>query len=295
MQPLVFIPPSESKAPGGEASFLSGHGKWGRDLSTRRERVLAALEKAMKGKVADREEILRVKGDALADVTAKNLAVRGASLTMPAAERFSGVLFEHLAWGTLPESAKRSLQDHVVVVDGLYGLLALSDEIPDYKLPMEAELPDVGKLADFWRDPFELTLRPLVGRREFWDLLPDSHRRAVPKTMPFALTVDVVELADGEPRKSRDSDKAVKGALLRHLALRGFTRANLESFASDGFALDRERSRPDAYVFSKVVEAPAKPARKAAPKAKDPRPAPKGKPAKAPAKKTAKKAARKKA
>lgn len=267
MQPIVFIPPSESKAPGGEASFLSGHGKY-RELATRRERVLAALEKAMKGKVADREDLLRAKDDALAEATAKNLAVRGAQLTLPAMERFDGVLYKNLGWSTLPESAKRSLQEHVVILDGLYGLIAPADEIPDYKLPMDAVLPDVGKLTDFWRDPLELVMKPLAAKRPVWDLLTEVPRRALPKSVEIALSVEAVEVTDGVAKSVHVSNKAFKGALLRHLAVNGFRREVVEAFAYDGFALDRERSAGPVLVFSKAVAAPPRPAKPPAPKAR---------------------------
>lgn len=260
MQPIVFIPPSESKAPGGEASFLSGHGKY-REFATRRERVLAALERAMKGKVADREELLRVKDDALAEATAKNLAVRGAQATLPAMERFDGVLYKSLGWSTLPESAKRSLQEHVVILDGLYGLIAPADEIPDYKLPMDAVLPEVGKLTEFWRDPLELVMKPLAARRPVWDLLTEVPRRALPKSVEVALSVEAVEVTDGVAKSVHVSNKAFKGALLRHLALNGFRRDVVEAFTHDGFALDRERSAGPVLIFSKVVAAPPKPAK----------------------------------
>lgn len=298
--PLVFVPASTNKAPGGESSLLHGHGRF-RELASWRERVLASLERAMRGTVAVREAVLKLKGDALATATEHNLGVRAATLTMPAVERYRGVVYENLDWATLPEPARRRVQDHVVVVDPLYGLLAPADEIPDYTLAIDATLPDLGKLSDFWRDPLALTLGPLRGRRAVWDMLPETHRRALPKELRVDLSIEFLEVVDGEPRKAGEAAKGPKGKLLRHLSVQGFTREALEAFASDGFTFDRDRSSATEVVFSKPVARPPPPPPKAAkaakrakaaaaPKAKAKKAAAKRKPAKKPTRKPAKKA-----
>lgn len=276
------MPASTTKAAGGESSFLHGHGRF-RELASWRERVLASLERAMRGTVAAREAVLKLKGDDLAEATQKDLGIRSAGLTMPAVERYRGVVYQHLDWSTLPESARRRLQDHIVIVDGLYGLVAPADEIPDYRLGIDATLPDLGKLSDFWREALAPALGPLRARRAIWDLLPDSHRKALPKDLGVDLRIEFLDVVDGEPQKAGALAKPATGKLLRHLAMDGFTRDVLETFGADGYTLDRERSGPTEVVYSKPVLRPPPPPTKAKAVAKKagPKPAPASKPAKA--------------
>ena len=51
---------------------------------------------------------------------------------MPAMERYTGVLYQELAWSTLPAAARRRGETQVRTVSGLWGLVAPSDPIPPY-------------------------------------------------------------------------------------------------------------------------------------------------------------------
>ena len=70
------------------------------DLDTERARTATALRRAMRANQASRSKLLGVKGDALAAATAANRALADAP-TMPAIERYSGVLYGALDVGSL--------------------------------------------------------------------------------------------------------------------------------------------------------------------------------------------------
>lgn len=90
--PLVLLPPSEGKAPGGHGPPWAP-GSMAIDLDADRERVLRALATSMRSSEAERDRLLGVKGEALAGATAANRDVREAS-TMPVIERYTGVLYD---------------------------------------------------------------------------------------------------------------------------------------------------------------------------------------------------------
>src|SRR4249920_2338944 len=134
--PLILLPPSEGKAGGGDGSPWTP-GTLSIDLDTQRKTAIRALAAAMKGNEAARARLLDVKGKALAAATAANRGVAKAP-TMPAIERYTGVLYDALDHRSLSAAQRRRLDASVVIFSGLWGAVMPADPIPDYKLKMGA-------------------------------------------------------------------------------------------------------------------------------------------------------------
>ncbi|MFI7130530.1 YaaA family protein [Nonomuraea sp. NPDC050153] len=142
---LILLPPSEGKAPEGsgppvgELSFPA--------LDKARKRVLNALVRASK-----RRDALDVLGltPGLAGELAKNTALKTAP-TLPAADLYTGVLYDNLGLGTLDDEARRRAEESVLIFSGLWGVVRITDLIPPYRLSMGVNLPSLGGLAAFWR------------------------------------------------------------------------------------------------------------------------------------------------
>lgn len=154
---LILLPPSEGKAPEGGGPPLG-------DLSfpaldRPRKRVRTALAKASR-----RRDALEVLGlsPGLAGELAKNLVLQTAA-TLPAAELYTGVLYDNLGLGTLDGEARRRAEESVLVFSGLWGVLRITDHVPPYRLSMGVSLPPLGGLAAFWRPLVTKQLDPLPG------------------------------------------------------------------------------------------------------------------------------------
>lgn len=142
---LILLPPSEGKAPEGSGPPLG-------DLSfpaldRARKRVMTALIRASK-----RRDALEVLGltPGLAGETAKNAALKTAP-ALPAADLYTGVLYDNLGLNTLDEAARARAEESVLIFSGLWGVLRITDRIPPYRLSMGVNLPPLGGLASFWR------------------------------------------------------------------------------------------------------------------------------------------------
>lgn len=73
------------------------------------------------------------------------------SPTMPAIDRYTGVLFDALDAPTLDDDARSYAADHVVVHSALFGLLGATDPIPAYRLSHDSRPPAI-RLKALWRD-----------------------------------------------------------------------------------------------------------------------------------------------
>ncbi len=209
---MLLLPPSEGKAGGGSsrrAGWAPDGGSFGRMLGDRRAAVVDALAASGGGD----ERLLGVRGEHLLRAQSSNSSLIGAA-TLPAWQRYTGVVWDHLDPGTLsPDARKRT-----VVVSGLLGLVRGDDPVPDYRLKMSANLRPLGKLSTWWRDDLSAELRRLARRRFVVDLLPQEHRAALDHDGLDGISVTLVDRT-GKP--GGHFAKAAKGELARAILLDG--------------------------------------------------------------------------
>jgi cytoplasmic iron level regulating protein YaaA (DUF328/UPF0246 family) len=189
-------------------------------LDADRMAVARALKRAMSANAAARGKLLGVKGEALAAATATNRALLTAP-TMPAIERYTGVLYDALDHSSLTATARRRAPKQVVIFSALWGLVMPDDPVPDYKLKIGASLPPLGRVATWWRPRLTAALDPLVDGRVVWDLLPNDHASAwAPEPGTPARRISVKFLDEGPTGRLvavAHWNKLLKGAVVRHV------------------------------------------------------------------------------
>ena len=232
----MLLPPSEGKAPGGDGPPWDAAATRFPDLADARREVLAALGAAMEADEATRGALLGVKGQSLARATEANRTAATAP-TRPAIERYTGVLYDALDTASLTATVRRRLDRQVLILSGLWGVVAPDDPVPDYKLKMGARLDGLGRLAAWWSPRLAPVLGEVAGGRVVWDLLPNEHAAAVAPLVSARRVVTVRFLDDvergGERRLVTVShwNKLLKGALVRHVLTEQLDDpAGLESF-----------------------------------------------------------------
>ncbi len=222
---VVLLPPSEGKASGGAGGgWTTDSGRFGAALAVPRTRVANALRRARGGTAKQ----LGATGDLLRSAKVANLAVVGAP-TMPAHERFTGVVWDHLGPRTLTAAALQRAEAGVLVVSALTGLTAWDDPVPDFRLKLSASVPPVRNLATFWRPTLSATLNDQLAGHIVVDLLPNEHRAAwVPEPERYELVRPLLLTHGGRP--AGHGGKAAKGLLARALLTSGDVIATLATF-----------------------------------------------------------------
>lgn len=226
--PIVLLPPSEGKSAGGNGPVWT-EGSFRVDLGRDRTTVAKALRSAMRQNVSARQKLLGVSGTALAQSTADDRAIFDAP-TLPASQRYTGVLYTELDAQSLDQADRDRLDQMVLTVSGLWGLVAPTDPIPPYRLKMSASLGRPGKLSTWWRPRLATVLggdgpvADQVRSAGVWNLLPQEHDAAI--ALPSdarSITVQFVdEVRDGAGEVSLRAvshwNKLLKGALVRWLS-----------------------------------------------------------------------------
>ncbi|MBM6403654.1 peroxide stress protein YaaA [Phycicoccus sp. CSK15P-2] len=157
---LVLLPPSESKW-----NRRRGHpadpATWSfPTLAPLRARVAAALAEV--SATPDAAAVLGVSEGVL-DEVGRNVELATLPAT-PAAQVYTGVLYDALDLPGLDASARRRANRWLVVVSALHGAVRPTDRITAYRLAMGVTLPGVGPLATAWREALDAPLTEAAGR-----------------------------------------------------------------------------------------------------------------------------------
>lgn len=212
---LVLLPPSEGKAAGGDGPPLDlTELSWPQLTPVRRSLVATVQRLARRSKRALREALdLTPRQDA--ELTAD--AVLTSSPTLPALERYTGVLYDALGYQTLSAAARTRADTSLAVASALFGLVRPADPIPAYRLSGGTALPGTGRLAPLWRPVLEPVLASEAG------LVVDlrSGAYAALARAPHAVQVRVLRETGGRRTVVSHDSKHTKGRLARALCEAG--------------------------------------------------------------------------
>jgi len=213
---LILLPPSETKRVGGEDGtkldytrlrFPELHGP-------RRAMVRAVQDLARDADAA--VAALRLGPTQHAEVEHNRAVTRSA--TMPAVDRYTGVLFDAIHAATLPPSARAYLAEHVVIHSAILGPVGALDPIPAYRLSHDSRIPGL-RLKQHWAAASTAVLASHAG------LILDARSEAyaalgpVPSGPRSVFLRVVTDANDGKRRALNHFNKHAKGALVRELSL----------------------------------------------------------------------------
>lgn len=213
---LILLPPSETKSEGGSRSFPEPR-RWP-ELEPIRQSVAADLRELAHGDPEAAARALKVSAKLAEVELARNRELDDAPLR-PAAERYTGVLFDALDAGGLDPAARAWLDGHVAVHSALHGLVGAGDPIAAYRCSHDSRLPGA-TLKRRWRAAIERALDGHEG--PVLDLRSKGYVELGPlPPAPERAWGEVVErLPDGSVRSLNHFNKQSKGLLVRLLAER---------------------------------------------------------------------------
>lgn len=214
---LILLPPSETKRAGGEGPAWAAEALGFPELGAAREATLDALV-ALSRDPDEAARVLKLSSRQLGEVAA-NAALRTAP-TMPAVDRYTGVLFDALDASTLPAAARRWLGAHVAIHSAPFGPVRALDPIPAYRLAAGTRLPGLPTPRRMWADAAGSAIA--ASSPSFvLDLRSEAYvgLGPVPPAVPHAYVRVVTESDGGAVRALNHFNKHAKGDLVRRLSL----------------------------------------------------------------------------
>lgn len=214
MSPVyVLLPPSETKSTGGSGPEFDPAWLSFPSLTPTRHRLLVALAQ------------IRTGAAGVAATTGAAALIAPAGPTLPALQRYTGVLYAALDVSGMTKVEYVRAGGRVLVCSALFGLLAGLDPVPSYKFSAGSRLPGLPTVAALWRDPLTAVLAELDA--PVLDLRSGAYVAFAP--VPTAIAVRVVTVTKaGEHKPVSHTNKSIKGELARILAT---TRADVQDVA----------------------------------------------------------------
>lgn len=217
---LILLPPSEGKnreATGSPVDLAAL--SFAQQLTEKRERLLSVLEKQAGISRKRALAALGIPASQAEDVDLNGILLQAPSA--PAAEIYSGVLYERLGFDSLSPTAGRRASEHVLIASALWGFLHPEDAIPYYRLSAGAKLPRIGGLAAYWRPVLAEAMQE-AGLDQpnipILDMRSGGYAAAwKPREADLYAVRPFTEYPDGSRKPVSHWAKATRGDVTRHL------------------------------------------------------------------------------
>lgn len=214
---LILLPPSEGKEPAGNGDPFDADALQFPELNAYRHQLLEVL--AQVSRAEDALEVLGVGKSLVAEVT-RNIELH----TEPAAAAhtvYTGVLFEALGYDRLDAAGRARADASILVISALWGAVGFADRIPAYRLSMSVKLPDIGKLASWWKPKLTPVLNARAGDQLVVDCRSSTYAAAWVPPVANTVSVSVFQLRGGVRKVVSHFAKHTRGEFASHLLTRG--------------------------------------------------------------------------
>ena len=205
---LILLPPSETKRPGGVGVSIDKAAIIWAALEPARTKLYEALfEVCQKPELAAKALGLGKKN--LEDAKA-NLELLTAP-TMPAMQRYTGVLYDALDFDTLTAADLKQADEKLFIQSALFGLLPAMQQIPYYRLSAGSKLPGIN-LRGLWTDAHAEVWPRMIG--PILDMRSKAYVEINP--IPAGRDAKFVEVLDEDSGKALNHfNKKAKGTFVR--------------------------------------------------------------------------------
>ncbi|WP_326998617.1 YaaA family protein [Curtobacterium sp. MR_MD2014] len=212
----VLLPPSETKREGGDTARTLDLGALSfPELADERAAVITAA-RSVSSEESTARTALKLGPKSVAE-RLRNLELDTAP-TLPAVERYTGVLYDPLDATGADDATRRWWTDHVLVQSAMFGPIGAGDHIPAYRLSHDSRLGAL-RLAKHWPGPSSDVLGARTGGLVL-DLRSEGYRSLGP--LDDAVVLRVVSVDGGGRRRALNHwNKTAKGRLTALLARTG--------------------------------------------------------------------------
>lgn len=213
---LILLPPSEGKTPALKGPAIEWESLSFPELNPYRAKVLEAL-----GTVSAHADALALLGvgASLRDDVERNTRLH-AEPAAPAHQVYSGVLYDALGFKSMTPAQRRKATESILVVSALWGAIGFGDHVPAYRLSMGTALPDVGRLASYWKPQLNAALAQRVDGELLVDCRSSTYAAAWAPPAAQTVNVNVFNEANGKRTVVSHFAKHTRGELARHLLTR---------------------------------------------------------------------------
>lgn len=173
--------------------------------------------------------------------------LRNLSKMTPSIFSYTGAQFKALDVISLPKDAVTYLQNNVLILSGMFGLLRPLDSIYLYRLPMETKIQGLS-LYDYWGPKVKETLK----NEAIVNLASKEYEKVLDLKDLNVTTISFVQFINKKKNISSMELKRMRGLFLRHCAIHKINSLEeLKEVTLEGYVFSVRLSSKDTFVYLK--------------------------------------------
>ena len=197
------------------------------------------------------ENIMKLKGELL-NKTYKDIQDYDKLKFIPAISMYYGVSFKELDLEDYSEKSLKYLQNNLLILSALYGVLLAFDLVKKYRLDMTMSIIDKG-LYNFWKKDINDYISNILVKDEILlNLASGEFSKMIDSKRIFIINVDFKEEKDGAYKSVSTYSKKARGQFLNYLVKNEID--NLEDIKKiklDGYSLNNTLSDEKNFIFTR--------------------------------------------
>ena len=197
------------------------------------------------------ENIMKLKGELL-NKTYKDIQDYDKLKFIPAISMYYGVSFKELNLEDYSEKSLEYLENNLLILSALYGVLLAFDLVKKYRLDMTMSIIDKG-LYNFWKKDINNYISNILSKDEvLLNLASGEFSKLIDNKKISMINIDFKEEKDGAYKSVSTYSKKARGQFLNYLIKNQI--ANLEDIKKiklDGYSLNKDLSDEKNLIFTR--------------------------------------------
>ena len=197
------------------------------------------------------ENIMKLKGELL-NKTYKDIQDYDKLKSIPAISMYYGVSFKELKLEDYSEKSLEYLENNLLILSALYGILSTFDLVKKYRLDMTMSIIDKG-LYNFWKKDINDYISNILSKDEvLLNLASGEFSKLIDNKKISMINIDFKEEKDGAYKSVSTYSKKARGQFLNYLVKNQID--NLEDIKKiklDGYSLNNALSDEKNFIFTR--------------------------------------------
>lgn len=244
---IIFSPSKEMKV--GE---LNSPFSFSPKFKNESKEILSILKNLDKNQI---EKIMKIKGELLEE-TYNNIINYDSLSEVKAINLYNGVAFKKLELESYNSRELEYLNNSLIILSAMYGVLNPFDNIKKYRLDMTMKISE-NSLYSFWSEKVTAYINELLSQdseKILLNLASNEYSKMInKKALNFKMiTVDFKEIKNGKYSSVSSFSKQGRGMLLNHLIKNQITNIeDIKKFSKEGYSFNSELSNENTIIFSR--------------------------------------------
>ena len=197
------------------------------------------------------KNIMKLKGELL-NKTYKDIQDYDKLKSIPTISMYYGVSFKELKLEDYSEKSLEYLENNLLILSALYGVLLAFDLVKKYRLDMTMSIIDKG-LYNFWKKDINDYISNIFSKDEvLLNLASGEFSKLIDNKKISMINIDFKEEKDGAYKSVSTYSKKARGQFLNYLIKNQI--ANLEDIKKiklDGYSLNKDLSDEKNLIFTR--------------------------------------------